>query len=66
MRPLRNRLAEVYIEVYIDVSQPQWPVEVLYESLAKTGNSVNSVQARRHQELGNQKLEERETRYTGS
>ncbi len=52
--PLQNRLAEAYI----DVGQPERAVEVLEESLAITGDSGRSAQARQLLELANQKLEE--------
>ncbi len=53
--PLQNRLAEAYI----DVGQPERAVEVLEESLAITGESGRSGQARQLLEAANQKLEER-------
>ena len=53
--PLQNRLAEAYI----DIGQPEQAVEVLKESLAITGDSARSSQARQLLELANQKLEER-------
>jgi len=53
--PLQNRLAEAYI----DVGQPERAVEVLEESLAITGESGRSGQARQLLELANQKLQER-------
>ncbi len=55
--PLQNRLADAYI----DVGRPEGAVEVLEESLAKTGDSVKSGQARQLLKLANQKLEELET-----
>ena len=53
--PLRNRLAEAYI----DVGQPERAVEVLEASLVLTRDSGRSGQARQLLELANQKLEER-------
>ena len=60
--PLQNRLAEAYI----DVGQPEGAVEVLEKSLAITGDSVKSGQARQLLKLANQRLEELETRDSGS
>jgi len=53
--PLQNRLAEAYI----DIGQPEQAIEVLKESLAITGDSARSSEARQLLELANQKLEER-------
>ncbi len=54
--PLQNRLAEAYI----DVGQPERAVEVLEKSLAITGESGSSSQARQLLELANQKLQTRD------
>ena len=53
--PLQNRLAEAYI----DIGQPERAVEVLEGSLAITGDSGESGQARQLLKLANQRLEER-------
>ena len=60
--PLQNRLAEAYI----DVGQPERAVEILEESLVITGDADSSGHARQLLELANQKLQELETRDSGS
>ena len=60
--PLRNRLAEAYV----DIGQLERAIQVLGQSLAISGDSANSDRVRELLEAANQKLKERDTRDSGS